>query len=1067
MPEEGKRRHPVAGYDLTFSIPKSASVLWGVSDAGTQAIIADAHHAAVAETIDFLEREVIATRGGAKGPRGGVAQLDVTGVIATAFDHYDSRANDPHLHTHVVISNRVKATRDGQWRTIDGAPLHAWTVAASELHEAIFSDHLTRALGVDWERRPRGRDRNPAWEITGVPQSLVERFSSRSRDINTETDRLIEEYVANHGRRPRPATIMKLRQRANLAHRPEKQIHSLSDLTASWRGRAARTVGEDATTWARRLTVSPPRRLLRADDIPLDVIEEVGGEVVAALGEKRATWRRANLHAEATRQTIGWRFATTTDREAVTGLVVDAAELGSLRLTPPELATTPEIFLRNDGTSTFRPKHSVVFSSEQLLSAEDRLLQRADTVTGPAVDIEVVDTVVQRPVKGHRLSPEQAQAIAKVAVSGRQVDLLIGPAGAGKTTAMRALHRAWTQHHGRGSVVGLAPSAAAAQVLADDLGIACENTVKWLYEHDRGACFQRGQLVVIDEATLAGTFSLERIIAHAAEAGAKVLLVGDWAQLQSVEAGGVFAMLADARDDAAELVDIHRFTHEWEKGASLDLRHGRPEAVDAYLIHDRVTDGDTEDMVDAAYQAWREDTQAGKASVLVTDNTKAVVELNARARAERLAAGKTAAGPEVPLIDGTRASVGDWVITRKNDRRLRTLRSGWVRNGDRWTVTDLRDDGSLVVRRQASKRGGAVVLPAGYVAEHVDLGYAITAHRAQGLTVDTAHVVVFGNTTRENLYVAMTRGREHNHAYVIVDAADDNHGAPDGEGATAKSVLIGVLANSGAELSAHQMIKTEQEAWTSIAQLAAEYETIAAAAQRDRWASLLRSCSLTPEEADSAIESEAFGPLAAELRRAEANGYDIERLLLAAVARYGLDDAEDVAAVLRHRLALALRPAGAGRDRRSAKLIVGLIPEALGPMAPDLRLALDERRNLIEQRARTLADQAIQERCRGGRLGVRVPPIQFRCVLGRGRHHHASYRDRYGSPRDHSAPNPPPIASASTAPEPLQPFADLTLGRIQHHGLIRSWTFGCDSAPRSKAEGIGPVRDLRHTPADR
>lgn len=235
-------------------------------------------------------------------------------------------------------------------------------------------------------------------------------------------------------------------------------------------------------------------------------------------------------------------------------------------------------------------------------------------------------------------------------------------------------------------------------------------------------------------------------------------------------------MLADARGDAPELVDIHLFTHEWEKGASLDLRHGRPEAVDTYLIHERVTDGDTEGMIDAAYEAWRDDTEAGKASVLVTDNTKVVVELNARARSERLAAGKIPAGQEVPLIDGTRVSVGDWVITRKNDRRLRTLRSGWVRNGDRWTVTDGRDDGSLVVRRQGKKYGGAVVLPADYVAEHVDLGYAITAHRAQGLTVDTAHVVVSDTTTRENLYVAMTRGREHNHAYVIVDTADGNHG---------------------------------------------------------------------------------------------------------------------------------------------------------------------------------------------------------------------------------------------------------------------------------------------------
>ncbi|WP_442940287.1 C-terminal helicase domain-containing protein [Nocardioides sp. B-3] len=135
----------------------------------------------------------------------------------------------------------------------------------------------------------------------------------------------------------------------------------------------------------------------------------------------------------------------------------------------------------------------------------------------------------------------------------------------------------------------------------------------------------------------------------------------------------------------------------------------------------------------------------------------------------------------------------------------------------------------------------------------------MTAHRAQGLTVDTAHVVVFDTTTRENLYVAMTRGREHNHAYVILDTADDNHGA-DGEGGTARSVLVGVLANSGAELSAHQMITTEQTAWTSIAQLAAEYETIAAAAQRDRWAMLIRSCPLTPDEADAAIESEAFRP---------------------------------------------------------------------------------------------------------------------------------------------------------------------------------------------------------------
>src|SRR5699024_3279 len=128
-------RRAVAGFDYTFSIPKSASVLWAVADAGTQALIAQAHHAAVADMVAFIEREVAATRVGATGPDGAVAQVDVTGVVATAFDHYDSRAGDPHLHTHVVISNKVQTAQDGKWRSLDGRPMHAATVALSELHE--------------------------------------------------------------------------------------------------------------------------------------------------------------------------------------------------------------------------------------------------------------------------------------------------------------------------------------------------------------------------------------------------------------------------------------------------------------------------------------------------------------------------------------------------------------------------------------------------------------------------------------------------------------------------------------------------------------------------------------------------------------------------------------------------------------------------------------------------------------------------------------------------------------------------------------------------------------------
>lgn len=720
-----------------------------------------------------------------------------------------------------------------------------------------------------------------------------------------------------------------------------------------WRRRATDLLGEDATTWAQNALVNDPQRLLCADDVPLDLVEEIGRSVVIAVGEKRSTWRRANLYAEAARQTLGWRFASARDREAITGLILEAAEQGSLRLTPPNLATTPAAFRRPDGSSEFRPKHSTVFSAEHLLAAEDRLLKRAEAMTASTVDIEIVDTVTRQPVKDHRLSSEQAEALAKVSVSGRQLDLLVGPAGAGKTTALRALKQAWTHHHGRNSVVGLAPSAAAAAVLAEELGVGTENTAKWLHEHQQGDVhFSRGQLVIIDEATLAGTLTLDRITQHAEQAGAKVLLVGGWAQLQSVEAGGAFGMLVEARDDAPEVVDVHRFTNEWEKLASLDLRHGRAEIMDTYIDHGRVDDGTSESMTEIAYVAWKHDVDHGRASILITDNAATVRDLNLCAQAER----DIAHGRAVTLVDGTSASPGDWIITRQNDRRLRTLRNGWVRNGDRWTVKDVRPDGSLVVRRQ-DRRSGAVVLPAAYVAEHVDLGYAITAHRAQGITVDTSHVVVTESTTRENLYVTMTRGRDHNHAYVITSDADDNHGTPDGQDVlTAREVLTGVLANVGAELSATQTIKAEQEAWGGIRQLAAELETLAAAAQRDRWARLLTTCGFTDEQRDDVLASDAYGGFAAELRRAEANGHDVDRILPVAVDRYCLSDAEDVAAVLRHRLRLATSDAGSRRSRRPARLIAGLIPEPIGPMAPDMRKAIDERKFLIEQRAKALAE---------------------------------------------------------------------------------------------------------------
>ena len=484
----------------------------------------------------------------------------------------------------------------------------------------------------------------------------------------------------------------------------------------------------------------------------------------------------------------------------------------------------------------------------------------------------------------------------------------------------------------------------------------------------------------------------------------------DYAQLQSVDAGGAFSLLVSDRNDAPELVDVHRFEHQWEKTASLALRHGRTEVIDTYLDHDRIRGGDAEAMTDAAYVAWRADRDRAMVSVLIAETREDVTALNTRARADLILDGTLTPGREVELNDGTTAGVGDTIITRRNDRRLRSSKE-WVRNGDTWSINAVRDDGSITIHRTGRKLGGAIVLPARYVAEHVDLGYAVTAHRAQGVTVDTAHVLVEPTTTRENLYVAMTRGRRANGAYVILDRPDDHQHPHPGDNleATARSVLYGVLQHAGAELSAHETITAEQETWGSIAQLAAEYETIAAAAQHDRWSTLIRASGLTEEQADTVIESDAFGALTAELRRAEANHHDMDQVFPRLVRAREFDDADDIASVLHHRVARATaRPAGSGRTRKAPRLIAGLIPEAQGPVTDDMRQALEERRELIEDRATAVLDTALKaEDAWTKPLGT--PPRDPRRTAGWRRQARviAAYRDRYSITDDTPLGVPP------------------------------------------------------------
>ncbi len=405
-------------------------------------------------------------------------------------------------------------------------------------------------------------------------------------------------------------------------------------------------------------------------------------------------------------------------------------------------------------------------------------------------------------------------------------------------------------------------------------------------------------------------------------------------------------------------------------------------------------------MVEAAYAAWQTDLADGKDSVLVAGDNETVRAVNERARAERLQTGATEPGRAVRLADGLDASAGDVVITRRNDRRLCTRNGSWVRNGDRWTLVQVRDDGSVIVRRPEAKYGNTIVLPATYAAEHFDLGYAVTTYRAQGITVDTSHLITGPGMTREHLYVGLTRGRETNTAYVITDTPLEI--TPDDyEDLTPRGVLARIVRTVGAEKAATQARRDERERWGSVAQLAAEYETLAAAAQRDRWTGLLHHSGLSARDADQVITAPAFGALTAELRRAEADGHDVEHLLPQLVAQRGLDDADDAAAVLHHRLATAttqpVRHDGLSIQRRSPRRIAGLLPEAIGPMTSEYRQALQERAALIERRVTDIVQRAIHDHEPWlAPLGPEPGDTRARRTWQTAARTIAAYRDRHG-----------------------------------------------------------------------
>ncbi|EWT05263.1 transfer protein Tra [Intrasporangium chromatireducens Q5-1] len=963
----------VAGYDLTFSPVKSVSALWAIASPAVASRIERAHRAAVQDALTFIEGHALYTRTGTNGIR----QVDVQGLVAAAFTHRDSRAGDPDLHTHVAVANKVQ-TLDGRWLSIDGRVLFKATVAASETYNTALEAHLHTELGLRFQARDTADVRKrPVREVLGVDPRLNARWSTRRASIEARRGELAEQFQATHGRPPTPIESIQLAQQATLETREAKhEPRSLAEQRDTWRAQAVEVLGSAEAVHA-MVTGTLARQVARPVEIDGAWVAAMAERVVAAVETRRATWQTWHVRAEALRQVRAADLPDSADPERAVDHIVNAVL--TTRSVPlvrgsDDLVEPPQL-RRRDGASVYSLAGATQYTSARVLAAERRLVTWAGIKDGYAAGpVNVELALLEAAANGTTLNPGQAALVREMATCSARLALAIAPAGAGKTTAMRALAAAWTD--AGGDVIGLAPSAAAAAALREHTGAHTDTLAKlvWsLQQHDLPAWAEAigpRTLVVIDEAGMADTISLDAAVAFVTGHGGSVRLVGDDRQLAAIGAGGVLRDI-EASHGATRLTELMRFTDPAEGAASLALRDGRVEALGFYLDHGRVHVGDLATMTDAVFTAWQTDRQHGVDAIMLAPTRELVAELNQRARAHRLTdnpshslttrepASEPGGISAVRLADGNDASVGDLIITRANERRLRISPSDWVKNGDRWTVLTVRDDGAVTA--QHARNGRIVTLPAEYVTTSVELGYATTVHGAQGVSVEVMHGLATGQESRQQLYTMLTRGRAGNHVYLQVVGDGDPHTVITPETvfpATPTDLLEAILARDDAPTSATSLLRDLAAPATRLGHATSRYvDALYAAADDTLGPDVSAALEDGANQLAPGLTGEAAWPaLRAHLLLLAAAGTDPMAALRDAAERRQLDTATDLAAVLDWRLDdTGLRNAGRGPlpwtpavpamlashpawgeylDRR-ADLVAGLAEQVRSAVAPD------------------------------------------------------------------------------------------------------------------------------------
>ncbi|MGW6728744.1 MobF family relaxase [Nocardia sp. NPDC055029] len=653
----------------------------------------------------------------------------------------------------------------------------------------------------------------------------------------------------------------------------------------------------------------------------------IANEVVVKVSGRRATWVETHIRSAVEDRLAVCDFAGDAEHRAAVEYVVSMVrDQHSTQLTIDPDAV-PAAMARRNGENVFSPlaATSVRYTSEAVLAADKRLQDASQAATAEILTRAAIDRAIDeveeesRPRKlgvsrgaPRRLKAGQRRIVEHFCSSGARLAVAVGPAGTGKTTAMRAVVKAW-EADGR-NVIALSPQMSNARVLGDEIGVRAQTIDSLITKANAGVDvgITRGTMILVDEAGMASNFNLDALQTIADEHGAVVRWIGDPYQLSAVDSGGLLRLIAHDTN-APELDEVVRFHDPAEAEASLQVRNGDAEqAWEFYNDHNRVHSGMADELREKMLTAHLADTAEGKSSLMMAATLNDVYALNGAAQAAHILRNEVdSKGAHTKLADGHKGFVGDTIVTRRNNSRVRITGRGRrvgspIDNGDLWRITGVRPDGTITAT--GIGHGGRITLPARYVRDYTELGYASTVHRAQGMTVDRAHLLMNTTLGRALAYVGLTRGKGKNTLYVATDVLPDPDldRIPD-EPAEAKTMFLRVLAREDDNLTATEVMRAEQKRIADPARTAEMYDYATTLLGRAR-AEYLLDRALPVVLMREITKSEHCEDLLDTIALADALGMDTAELVGDIVTRDGQDfdaasliTARDAASMLRAR----------------------------------------------------------------------------------------------------------------------------------------------------------------------